>query len=400
MYKIQEFNFANKKVLLRVDLNVPLDDHGRVVDTHRMQAILPTVRKILQDKGSIVLLSHFGRPRGVYTSKYSLKHIVPALSQVLGQEIIFSENCIGPLAEARVQKLLPGQILLMENVRFHIGEQNQEKYFAQALSRLGDVFVNDAFGVMHRADSSIVQLPQYFQFKMLGYLVEKEIAIIDKILYHNKAPVTAVIGGAKVSDKLLLLDCLLDSVDNFLIGGAMAYTFFYALGGAVGNSLVEKKYTNQVKLFLEKAEKKKVNIQLPEDSLVVRKIDPLAETCVVSSKHIPENWSGVDIGPKAIQQFNVVLNQSQTILWNGPMGICEIPSFSFGTQTIAKTIARSAADKKKMILVGGGDTDAVFRQIDLSPYAVPPLSTGGGALLKYVEKKTLVGIEAMQKNYI
>ncbi len=394
MLKIHDYNFKKKRVLLRADLNVPLNHNLQVADTHRIEAIKPTVEKILQDRGSIILMSHLGRPGGCYVSRYSLRHILPTLKKILGTEILFARDCIGSITEAQVARLNPGEILLLENLRFYSGEQKRDVEFAQSLAALGDIYVNEAFGVLHRNDSSITLVPKYFDVKMVGYLVEKEVKNIQRFLNYNTSPVSALIGGAKVSDKLILLEALLDFVDYIVIGGAMAYTFIHASGGYTGASLVEKGYINDAKNFLYKAKARGVSITLPSDSIVANKIAMNAKTTLVSSYKIPEEWIGVDIGMHAIKAFQETICKAQTILWNGPMGVCEIPEFSLGTQALVKKMAEHALQYGVLSLVGGGETGAIFRKLGLED-TLSHLSTGGGAMLKYIEKNTLVGLQAL-----
>jgi phosphoglycerate kinase len=397
MSKFNEFNFANKKALIRVDFNVPLDAQYNITDDTRITAAIPTIKKILNDGGSVILMSHLGRPKEGPTDKYSLKHLVAHISKLLGGiNVQFANDCIGEEAISKSGNLKPGEVLLLENLRFYKEEEKGDASFAEKLAHLGDVYVNDAFGTAHRAHASTAVIAQYFDAseKMFGLLMENEVKSAEKVLNEAANPFTAILGGAKVSDKILIIENLLERANNIVIGGGMAYTFFKAQGGNVGNSLVEADRIETAKDLLEKAKAKGVNIVLPEDSIIADKFAADANTQISSNRDIPEGWMGLDIGPKAIQVISGIIAESKTILWNGPMGVFEMEKFQAGTKAIADAVA-DATNNGAFSLVGGGDSVAAVNQFGYND-KVSYVSTGGGAMLEYFEGKELPGIAAIK----
>lgn len=396
MRTIQDFNFGGKRAVIRVDFNVPLDKATfAVTDDTRLRAALPTINKILHDGGSVVLMSHLGRPKGGPEDKYSLRHIVAHLSQLLNRDVQFVNDCIGDMVMSAATQLQPGQVLLLENLRFHPEEEKGDPAFAEQLSKLGDVYVNDAFGTAHRAHASTTIIANYFNTgnKMFGALMAAEVAAGNKVLHQHEKPFTAIIGGAKVSDKILILEKLLEKADNVIIGGGMAYTFFKAMGGQIGNSLCEEERLDTAKQLLEAAKAKGVNILLPVDSITADKFDNDANTGIANSNEIPDGYMGLDIGEKAIADFTAAILKSRTILWNGPMGVFEMTNFSKGTIAIARAIAEATANGAYS-LVGGGDSVAAVNKFNLAD-KVSYVSTGGGAMLEFFEGKTLPGVAAI-----
>lgn len=396
-------HFANKKVLIRVDFNIPLDKQTfEITDDTRMRAALPTIQKILNDGGSIVLMSHLGRPKEGPEEKYSLHHLVKHLHQLVNPNndnsvnVFFANDCIGEKAFLTASMLKPGEILLLENLRFYKEEEKGNENFAKKLSQLGDVYVNDAFGTAHRAHASTAVIAKYFstENKMFGLLMEAEVNSAKKIMSASEKPFTAIIGGAKVSDKILIIENLLEKATDIIIGGGMAYTFKKALGGQIGTSLCEDERLETAKSLLETAKAKGVNIHLPQDSVIADAFSATANTNITDNNNIPDNWMGLDIGPKAIEEFSKVILSSKTILWNGPMGVFEMEKFQTGTKAIAFAVAR-ATEKGAFSLVGGGDSVAAVNKFNLSE-KVSYVSTGGGALLEYFEGKVLPGIAAIQ----
>lgn len=390
-------NFANQKALVRVDFNVPLDDKFQITDDTRMTAAIPTIKKILADGGKVILMSHFGRPKDGPSDKYSLKHLVKHLGELLsGTKILFSNDCIGKEAIQLSESMKPGGVLLLENLRFHKEEEKGEEQFAQQLASLGDVYVNDAFGTAHRAHASTAVIAKFFppEKKMFGLLMEGEVKSAEKVLNNSEKPFTAILGGAKVSDKILIIENLLEKADHIIIGGGMAYTFFKALGGEVGNSLVEAERIDTAKDLLKKAESKGVKIHLPKDSIIADKFDANANTKTADNTSIPQGWMGLDIGPDAIKQFTDVILQSKTILWNGPMGVFEMQKFQEGTKAVAEAIAE-ATEKGAFSLVGGGDSVSAVNQFGYTD-KVSYVSTGGGAMLEFFEGKDLPGLAAIK----
>ncbi|MCS6795194.1 MAG: phosphoglycerate kinase [Raineya sp.] len=395
MLNIETYNFAGKKALVRVDFNVPLDKNTfAVTDLTRLKAHVPTIRKILQEGGSAILMSHLGRPKGGYEEKYSLKHIIPTLEKLLGQKVLFATDCIGNDAQEMAKKLQAGEVLLLENVRFYAEEEKGDEGFAQKLASLGDVYVNDAFGTAHRKHASTAVIAQFMNEKMAGFVMKTELDNAQKVLENAERPFTAIMGGAKISDKILIIERLLEKVDNLLIGGGMSYTFFKALGGEIGSSLVEADKLDLAKKLLEKAKNKGVNLVLPQDSVIADAFNNEANRQEADNMHIPAGWMGLDIGTKAIEQFSELIKQSKTILWNGPVGVFEMSNFAQGTAAVAQAIADATA-KGAFSLIGGGDSAAAVNQLGFGEQ-VSYISTGGGALLEYIEGKELPGVKALE----
>lgn len=396
MPNFSQFSFAGKKALIRVDFNVPLNDKFEITDDNRIKAAIPTIKKILNDGGSVILMSHLGRPKDGPSNKYSLKHLVPHLSDLLGGvKVDFADDCIGQSASEKSSALKPGEVLLLENLRFYKQEEKGDKDFAKKLASLGDVYVNDAFGTAHRAHASTAVIAEFFakENKLFGLLMENEVKSAEKVLRDAEKPFTAIMGGAKVSDKILLIENLLERANNIIIGGGMAYTFFKAQGGKTGNSLVEEDRLQTAKELLDKAKAKNVNIYLPADSIAADKFDANANTQECDNNNIPEGWMGLDIGPKAIAEFRNVILASKTILWNGPMGVFEMEKFQKGTKAVAEAIA-TATQQGAYSLIGGGDSVAAINQFGYAD-KVSYVSTGGGAMLEFFEGKELPGIAAI-----
>ncbi|MCB9186805.1 MAG: phosphoglycerate kinase [Flavobacteriales bacterium] len=395
MKTMDTFSFAGKKALIRVDFNVPLDDSFNITDDTRIRAALPTVQKILKDGGSVILMSHLGRPKNGPEEKFSLKHLVGHLSELLNTDVQFATDCVGDVAEKAASELQSGQVLLLENLRFHKEEEAGDKLFSEQLAKLGDVYVNDAFGTAHRAHASTTVVAEFFpEDKMFGYLLAKEIESIDKVLTSAEKPLTAIMGGAKVSSKISIITNLIGRVDNIIIGGGMSYTFAKALGGSIGNSLVEDDYLETAKQILVEAEQKGVKIFLPEDTIAGDAFDNNANKQTCDTKAIPDGWLGLDIGPETEKTYADVINASKTILWNGPMGVFEMESFQHGTEAVALSIAE-ATKNGAFSLIGGGDSVAAINKFNLADQ-VSYVSTGGGALLEYMEGKELPGIKAIR----
>ena len=397
MSKFSDFNFKGQKALVRVDFNVPLDDQFNITDDSRMTATIPTIKKILADGGSAILISHLGRPKDGPVDKYSLKHLIKHLHELLGgnTKVFFADDCIGEQAKMTSGMLKAGEVLLLENLRFYKEEEKGDAAFAEKLSKLGDVYVNDAFGTAHRAHASTAVIAQYFEAgrKMFGLLMEKEVASAEKIMHDNEKPFLAIIGGAKVSDKILIIENLLDRATDIIIGGGMAYTFYKAEGGKIGNSLCENERLDAAIELLKKADEKGVCIHLPADSIIADKFDANANISNSLSNNIPDGWMGLDIGQMACDSFKKVIMDSKTILWNGPMGVFEMEKFQHGTKTIAQAVAE-ATQNGAFSLVGGGDSVAAVNKFHLAD-KVSYVSTGGGALLEYFEGKVLPGIAAI-----
>lgn len=397
MSKFSDYNFAGKKALIRVDFNVPLDDKFNITDDNRMTASMPTIKKILSEGGSVILMSHLGRPKDGPNDKYSLKHLIKHLSELLsGAKVLFADDCIGEQATKQAAALKPGEVLLLENLRFYKEEEKGDEKFAEKLSKLGDVYVNDAFGTAHRAHASTAIIAKFFapDKKMFGLLMESEVASAEKVMHQSEKPFTAIIGGAKVSDKILIIENLLERASDIIIGGGMAYTFMKAEGGQIGKSLCEEDRIGTAVELLKKAESKGVCIHLPSDSVIADKFDAQANTSTAPSNNIPDGWMGLDIGVNACAQFANVISKSKTILWNGPMGVFEIEKFQHGTKEVAKAIA-AATQSGAFSLVGGGDSVAAVNQFNYAD-KVSYVSTGGGALLEYFEGKELPGIAALK----
>lgn len=398
MSKFSDHNFAGQKALIRVDFNVPLNDQFEITDDNRMQAAVPTIQKILKDGGAVILMSHLGRPKDGPTDKYSLKHLVNHLIKLLnGATVKFAEDCVGEVAEKAASNLQMGEVLLLENLRFHKQEEKGDRAFAEQLSKLGDIYVNDAFGTAHRAHASTAVIAEFFPAdkKMFGLLMEGETSSAEKVLHKSEKPFTAILGGAKVSDKILIIENLMNKADNIIIGGGMAYTFLKAQGKEIGNSLVENDKLDLANELLAKAKKLGVQLLIPVDSVAADKFAEDANTQGVSNDNIPAGWMGLDIGPKSIQLFSDVIAASKTILWNGPMGVFEMKPFQGGTKAIADAIVKATANGA-FSLVGGGDSVAAVNKFGLAE-KVSYVSTGGGAMLEYFEGKELPGIAAVNK---
>lgn len=396
MIQFSQHNFKNEKALVRVDFNVPLKD-GVITDDTRMRAALPTIKKILDDGGSVILMSHLGRPKGQVADKYSLRQIVPHLKELLpGVHVEFASDCIGPEATEKAQSLKPGQILLLENLRFHAEEEKGEKTFAKKLSTLGDVYVNDAFGTAHRAHASTAIIADDFPAdkKMFGLLMNAEVSNAEKIMQGAAKPFTAILGGAKVSDKIEIIENLLNKADNIIIGGGMSYTFLKSQGKNVGKSLCEDDKLDLAREILKRAEEKGVHFLIPPDSIAADNFSNDANKKTVSNDNIPDGWMGLDIGPEAIELYKKTILSSKTILWNGPMGVFEMSNFQKGTRAVAEEIAE-ATKNGAYSLIGGGDSVAAINQFHLAD-KVSYVSTGGGALLEYFEGKNLPGIAAIK----
>ncbi len=392
------FSFKDKNALVRVDFNVPLDKESFVVtDNKRIKAALPTIQHILENEGRVVLLIHLGRPKNGPEDKFSLKHIIGELEILLDRKVKFASDCIGDEAKNLAASLQNGEILLLENVRFYKEETNGDMDFAQRIAALGDCYVNDAFGTAHRAHATTTQIAHFFpNAKMFGFLMKAEIDNAQKVLLNAQKPFTAIVGGAKVSDKILIVENLLNIANHILIGGGMAYTFIKAMGGKIGNSLLEKERLETCLDILKRAEDLGVKIHLPSDSMVANAFDNNADCFIAPSNEIPEGYMALDIGTDAIREFSEIIKQSKTILWNGPMGVFEMSNFSGGTQKVAEVIAEATQNEGAFSLIGGGDSAAAIKKFNLEQ-SVSYVSTGGGALLEYFEGKALPGIEAITK---
>nr|WP_315144847.1 phosphoglycerate kinase [uncultured Flavobacterium sp.] len=393
MKTINDFNFKNKKAIIRVDFNVPLDENFNVTDATRIEAAKPTIDKIIADGGSVILMSHLGRPKGV-ERKYSLGHIVKTASEILGQVVYFSPDCIGKEAEKAVANLQPGQILLLENLRFYKEEEAGDVDFAKELASFGDIYVNDAFGTAHRAHASTTIIAQFFpNSKCFGFLLAREIESLNKVLKDSVKPVTAVLGGSKVSSKITVIENILDKVDHMIIGGGMTFTFVKALGGKVGNSICENDKLDLALEILRLAKEKGVQIHIPVDVVAADDFSNNANTQIVDVREIPDGWEGLDAGPKSLENFKKVILESKTILWNGPLGVFEMENFAKGTIALGNYIAESTANGA-FSLVGGGDSVAAVKQFGFED-KVSYVSTGGGAMLEMLEGRILPGIAAI-----
>lgn len=393
MKTLNDFNFKGKKALIRVDFNVPLNDKFEVTDATRIVSAKPTIIKILEDGGSCVLMSHLGRPKGVQ-DEFSLKHIIPKIKDILGVEVKFASNCVGDEAEEKAAALQPGEILLLENLRFHEEEKQGDKAFAEQLSKLGDIYINDAFGTAHRAHASTTIVAEFFpENKCFGSLLAKEIESIKKVMDDGEKPVLAVLGGAKVSSKITVIENILDKVDHLIIGGGMTYTFIKAQGGSVGDSICEDDKMELALDILKQAEAKGVKVHLPVDVIAADDFSNTANTQVCDVTTIPDGWQGLDAGPKSIENFDKVVNECKTILWNGPLGVFEMETFANGTIELGNSIANSTKNGA-FSLVGGGDSVAAVKQFGFED-KVSYVSTGGGAMLESLEGKTLPGIAAI-----
>ena len=418
MFKIEEFNFAGKKAIVRVDFNVPLNEKFEITDDTRIKAALPTIEKIIEDGGSAIVMSHLGRPDGQANPDYSLKHILKHFSQLLGKEVIFAEDCVGAVAKTKVDALKPGQVLMLENLRYHLEEEGspklpkdvtdeekkaaksemkeKQKAFSKELASFADVYVNDAFATAHRAHASTAIIADYFDKdnKMFGYLIENELNSLERVLHNSQNPVTAIMGGSKVSTKITIIENLLDKVNNLILGGGMIFTFIKAHGGQIGNSICENHYLELALEIERKAHQKGVKLILATDVKAADAFKNEANTVYCSAKEIPDGWSGLDIGPESIKNISDIIKSSYTILWNGPVGVFEMENFSEGTKKIGEAVV-AATRQGAFSLVGGGDSVAAVNQFGFAN-DVSYISTAGGALLEYLEGKTLPGIKAIQ----
>ncbi|OOG18437.1 phosphoglycerate kinase [Sphingobacterium sp. CZ-UAM] len=395
MKTVDDLNFAGKKALVRVDFNVPLDENFNITDDNRIQGAAPTIKKILNDGGSVILMSHLGRPKDGPTDKYSLKHIVSHLADVLGAEVQFANDCIGNEAVEKAAALRAGQVLLLENLRFYKEEEKGDVGFAEKLSKLGDVYVNDAFGTAHRAHASTAIIAQFFPTaKYSGYLMAAEVGNAEKVLNNPVRPFTAIMGGAKVSDKIQLIEALLDKVDNLLIGGGMAYTFIKARGGEIGQSLVEMDKLDLANELVKKAKEKGVNLVIPTDAQIADAFSNDANVYDGPNDQIPADLQGLDIGKESAANFAAIIKDSKTVLWNGPMGVFEFDTFAKGTKAVADAVVE-ATKNGAFSLIGGGDSAAAVSKFGMTE-DVSYVSTGGGALLEYMEGKVLPGVKALE----
>ena len=392
MKSINQIDFSEKKAFVRVDFNVPFDDAGRISDNSRIVAALPTIKYILSSGGSCILASHLGRPKGK-TKDLSLSKLVPELEKLLSTKVLFSDDCIGEKTESQCSDLKPGEVILLENLRFYKEEINADESFAKKLSNLAEIYVNDAYGTTHREHASTATMAKFFDIKCPGILLENEITSLKKLMDNPTGPVTAIIGGAKVSSKISVIANMLDVVDNLIIGGGMAYTFIKNNGGAIGDSIFEKDNLNDCSEIISLAEQKNVNVFLPEDVVASNEFSNEGLKKAVNIYNIPKGWQGLDIGPLTISKFEKIVIESKTILWNGPMGVFELPAFEHGTLAIAKSVAK-ATSSGAFSLIGGGDSVAAIKKFDLQD-EVSFISTGGGAMLESLEGKTLPGIKAL-----
>ncbi|EJF10618.1 MULTISPECIES: phosphoglycerate kinase [Pontibacter] len=397
MRTVDAYNFAGKKALVRVDFNVPLDADYRITDDTRIRAAVPTIQKILNDGGAVILMSHLGRPKAGPEEKYSLRHLVDRLSQEFNTTVKFATDCIGPEAAQLAQDLQPGEILLLENLRFHKAEEKGDPEFAQQLASIGDVYVNDAFGTAHREHASTAVIARYFpNDKVMGYVMHAELDNARRVMDNAERPYTAIMGGAKISDKILIIEKLMDRVDNLLIGGGMSYTFVKADGGQIGSSLVEEDKVELAARLIAMAKEKGVNLMIPVDSIIADEFSNDANVDTSLSHHIKPMWMGLDIGPNAREMYADVIRNSKTILWNGPMGVFEMSNFSVGTEAVAEAVV-DATRRGAYSLIGGGDSAAAVNQLGYAD-RVSYVSTGGGALLEYMEGKTLPGVAAIERD--
>lgn len=393
MKTLHDFNFNSKKAIIRVDFNVPLDENFKVTDANRIEAAKPTIDKIIADGGSVILMSHLGRPKGK-EEKYSLKHIVSKVSEVLNVPVLFASDCRGEVAQNAANSLQPGQVLMLENLRFYAEEEAGDVAFAKELASLGDIYVNDAFGTAHRAHASTTIIAQFFpNSKCFGMLLAKEIDSLNRVLNNSVKPVTAVLGGSKVSSKITVIENILDKVDHMIIGGGMTFTFIKALGGKIGNSISEDDKLDLAIEILHKAKEKNVHIHIPVDVVAANAFSNDAQTQIVDVREIPDGWQGLDAGPKSLDNFRKVIMESKTILWNGPLGVFEMENFANGTITLGNFIAESTANGA-FSLVGGGDSVAAVKQFNLEE-KMSYVSTGGGAMLEMLEGRILPGIQAI-----
>jgi phosphoglycerate kinase len=394
MKTIDDYNFKGKKAIVRVDFNVPLNDKFEVTDDNRIQAAAPTIKALLDKGAAVILMSHLGRPKE-QEEEFSLKHVIPVLTKIINREVQFANDCIGKEAQEKAENLKAGEVLLLENLRYHPEEKKGDRDFAQKLADLADVYVNDAFGTAHRAHASTTVIAQFFpNDKMFGFIMENELKSLEKVLKKPESPFTAILGGAKVSSKITVIEQLLDKVDRLIIVGGMTYTFIKAQGGDIGNSLVENDYIETAEKVLKAAKEKGIELHFPADSVAGNNFSNDAEKQVTESDEIPEGWMGMDIGPKAIKELSEVIESSKTVLWNGPAGVFEMDNFAEGTIELAKALVR-ATKKGAFTLVGGGDSVAAIKKYNLED-EVSYVSTGGGAMLEFLEGKSLPGIEAIK----
>jgi len=394
MQTIDSYNFSGKKAIIRVDFNVPLNDQFEITDDTRIRAALPTIKKVLEGNGSVILMSHLGRPKGV-DEKFSLKHIVAHLSKSIGVDVKFADDCIGGSAKTMAADLKDGEVLLLENLRFYDEEKKGNEAFAKKLADLADLWINDAFGTAHRAHASTAVIAKFFpNDKMFGYVMEGELSSVDKVLKDTKRPLTAIMGGAKVSSKIEIIQTLMSQVDNLIIGGGMTYTFVKAMGGSIGNSLVEDDKLETAREILQKAKENNVKLHLASDALIADDFSNEANTKACDVNAIPEGWMGLDVADATIESFKKVIEESKTILWNGPVGVFEMDTFAKGTKAIADAIV-TATEKGAFSLIGGGDSVAAINKYNLAD-KVSYVSTGGGALLEYIEGKELPGVTSIR----
>lgn len=394
MQTIDQINFNGKRALIRVDFNVPLNDKFEITDDTRIKAVESTIHKILSDGGSVVLMSHLGRPKNGPEEKFSLKHLVTDISNRFGTEVKFSSDCIGTESMELSANLNEGEIMLLENLRFYKEETKGDADFAKQLANHGDIYINDAFGTAHRAHASTSVIAQFFDTKGCGYVMAAELDNAKKVLENSERPFTAIMGGAKISDKIMIIEQLLDRVDNLIIGGGMSYTFFKAMGGNIGNSLVEEEKLDLAKSLITKAKEKGVNLELPIDSIVADDFNNNANTEIALNNNIQDGWMGLDIGPQAKEVFAKIIEESKTILWNGPMGVFEMANFAQGTIRVAEAVVE-ATENGGFSLIGGGDSAAAINTLGFGD-KVSYVSTGGGALLEYMEGKVLPGVAALE----
>jgi len=394
MQTIDSYNFSGKKAIIRVDFNVPLNDQFEITDDTRIRAALPTIKKVLEGNGSVILMSHLGRPKGV-DEKFSLKHIVAHLSKSIGVDVKFADDCIGESAKTMAADLKDGEVLLLENLRFYDEEKKGDEAFAKKLADLADLWINDAFGTAHRAHASTAVISKFFpNDKMFGYVMEGELSSVDKVLKDTKRPLTAIMGGAKVSSKIEIIQTLMSQVDNLIIGGGMTYTFVKAMGGSIGNSLVEDDKLETAREILQKAKENNVKLHLASDALIADDFSNEANTKACDVNAIPEGWMGLDVADATIESFKKVIEESKTILWNGPVGVFEMDTFAKGTKAIADAIV-TATEKGAFSLIGGGDSVAAINKYNLAD-KVSYVSTGGGALLEYIKGKELPGVTSIR----
>jgi phosphoglycerate kinase len=395
MQTIQTYKFAGKKALIRVDFNVPLDENFVITDDTRIRAAIPTIKKVIKEGGSPIIMSHFGRPKNGPEDKYSMKHLVGRLAELLGREVKLAPDCVGAEVQAMAKALKPGEVLMLENLRFHKEEEKGDEAFAEQLAANGDCWINDAFGTAHRAHASTAVIAKFFpNDKMFGYLIESEIASLDKVLKNPQRPLTAIMGGAKVSTKITIIENLLDKVDNLILGGGMTYTFVKAHGGQVGNSICEPDFVDMALAIEKKAAEKGVKIYMATDVLAADAFAPDAHTQICEANAIPEGWQGLDAGPKSMAMFRDVIEKSGTILWNGPVGVFEMEKFAEGSKAVGEAIVKATA-KGAFSLVGGGDSVSCVNQFGFAD-GVSYISTAGGALLEYLEGRVLPGVAAVR----